>query len=378
MNWHTSPATGRLPGMGSSEVVQESEANAVPPLSPERFVNDMDALASYLAGRGFPLLITGHYMWMTRYLSSYFKNSKAPAKISVGLSIPFLFGVSFTVSFAPGRGRLAPPTIVLAVAQVFDRLWQLIRSLIVRLAVSAALSARSYTRTNALASAPLIAAIVIVFFTGDSWKILGQGFDWQFGALLGFFLLLSVLGVVDLRNLSSHFSTSPADLSAGPDAPSAISLSTALTHIGYELPATPQLSWPGTVNAIAIYLGIIIANFFLIAFLVSGALMIIGIIRIDAALTRQLSGLPAHVLLRLPGNMVITQELLSLSLALGGLAILSFTFVTLPDRQARSNFTSTATSGLRRVLLAFTVYQAAQDNEAALTGVSSRGAQHGD
>ena len=363
--------------MGSSEIVQESEANVVPPLSPERFVNDMDALASYLAGRGLPLLITGHYIWMTRYLASYFKNNKAAAEISVGLSIPF-FPVDLTVSFGPGLGRLAPPTIVLAVAQVFDRLWQLIRSLIARLAISAVLSARAYTRTNALASAPLIAAIVIVFFTGDSWKILGEGFDWQFGALLGFFLLLSVLGVADLRNLSSHFSGSPADLDAGAGAPSERSLSAALTHIGYELPATPQLPWLGMVNAIAIYLGIIIANLLLIAVLVSGALMIIGIIRINAALTRQLSGVPAHVLLRLPGNMVITQELLSLSLALGGLAILSFTFVTLPDRQARSNFTSTATSGLRRALFAFKVYQAAQDNEAVLTGVSSRGTQHGD
>lgn len=364
--------------MGSSEVVQQSEANAVPPLSPERFVNDMDALASYLAGRGLPLLITGHYMWMTRYLSSYFKHSKAPAKISVGLSIPFIPWVSFTVSFAPGPGRLGPPTIVLAVVQVFDRLWQLIRSLLVRLAVSATQSARAYTRTNALASAPLIAAIVIVFFTGDSWKILGQGFDWQFGALLGFFLLLSALGVTDLRNLNSHFFASPANLSADADAPSARSLSTALTRIGYELPTTPQLSWLGMVNVTAIYLGIIIANLLLIAFLVSGALVIIGMIRIDAALTRQLSGVPAHVLLHLPGNMVITQELLSLSLTLGGLAILSFTFVTLPDQRARSNFTSTATSGLRGALFVFTVYQAAQDNEAALTGVSGRGAQHDD
>ena len=126
-NWKTSRH-------GSSEVMQESEANAVPPLSPERFVNDMDGLASYLAGRGLPLLITGHYIWMTRYLASYFKNNKAAAKISVGLSIPF-FPVGLTVSFAPGLGRLTPPTIVLAVAQVFDRLWQLIRSLIVRLAI---------------------------------------------------------------------------------------------------------------------------------------------------------------------------------------------------------------------------------------------------
>lgn len=107
-------------------------------------------------------------------------------------------------------------------------------------------------------------------------------------------------------------------------------------------------------------------------FLVSGGLVLIGLIRIDAELTRQLSGAPAHVILHLPGNMVITQELLSLSFILGGLAILSFAFVTLSDRKARSDFVSTASSGLRNVLLAFTVYQAALENETPLTGVSSQ------
>jgi hypothetical protein len=89
-------------------------------------------------------------------------------------------------------------------------------------------------------------------------------------------------------------------------------------------------------------------------------------------LTQQLSGAPAHVILHLPGNMVITQELLSLSFTLGGLAILSFAFVTLSDRRARPDFVSTASSGLRNVLLAFTVYQAALENEPPLTGASSQ------
>jgi hypothetical protein len=70
--------------------------------------------------------------------------------------------------------------------------------------------------------------------------------------------------------------------------------------------------------------------------------------------------------------MVITQELLSLSLTLGGLAILSFAVVSLPDRQARAAFADTATVGLRRVLYVYGVYQAALDNEAILTGVDSR------
>jgi hypothetical protein len=223
-----------------------------------------------------------------------------------------------------------------------------------------------------LASAPLIAAIVIVFFTGDSWKILGQGFDWQFFALMAFFLIFSLLGVADLRNLKSHFSVSPEDLGTKMSDPSVLSLSRALTDLGYELPRAPKISRLAMINTTAVYLGIITANLLLIGFLVSSGLVLIGLIRIDAGLTLQLSGVPAHVILRLPGKMVIKQELLSLSLTLGGLAILSFVFVTLPNQKGRSDFVSTASSGLRNVLLAFAVYQAALKNEATLTGVSSQ------
>ena len=356
--------------MGSPDVAQQPGPDVVPLLTPERFVNDMDAVASHVVGRGLPLLITGHYRWMARYLTSYFESAKAPQSITVGVSGPL--PVSVTFPFNAERGRLGPLTRSLAVAQVFDRVWQLISSLVVRLAVSAGLSIRSYVRTNALASAPLTAAIVIVFFTGDSWKILGQGFDWQFFALLGFFLVSSLLGVADLRSLKSRFSVSPVDLGVTMRDPSVLSLAAALTSLGYELPHAPKFSRLAMINTTVVYLGIISANLFLIGFLVSGGLILIGLIRIDADLTYQLSGAPAHVILHLPGNMVITQELLSLSFTLGGLAILSFAFVTLPNRAARSDFVSTASSGLRNVLLAFMVYQAALENEASLTGVSSQ------
>lgn len=356
--------------MESPDVTQQPGPNVVPPLSPERFVNDMDAVASHVVGRGLPLLITGHYRWMTRYLTSYFENDKAHQNITIGASGPL--AVSVTFPFDAERGRLWPLTRSLAAAQVFDRVWQLIRSLVVRLAVSAGLSIRSYVRANALASAPLTAAIVIVFFTGDSWKILGQGFDWQFFALLGFFLVFSLLGVADLRNLKSHFSVSPEDLGVKRRDPSTLSLSAALTSLGHELPHAPKLSRLAMINTTVVYLSIIAANLLLVGFLVSGGLILVGLIRINSELTRQLSGAPARVILHLPGNMVITQELLSLSFTLGGLAILSFAFVTLSDRKARSDFVSTASSGLRNVLLAFMVYQAALENETPLTGVSSQ------
>lgn len=341
------------------------------PLTADQFVSDMDALASYLAGRGLPLLISGHYRWMARYLASYFKNSKAKTSISIEIKLPLL--PSLAVAFdSEGRSRVSSG-VVLALAQVFDRAWQFGRSLMFRLAVSAISSIRNYARTNAVSSAPLVAAIVIVFFTGDSWKILGQGFDWQFCVLLGFFIVLSILGVADIRNLSSHLSPSRSEVDADLGVPSALSLSAALKQVGHELPENPSFSRLGMINAAIVYFGIIFANLLLVELLVSGALIVIGVIRINETLTGQLSGRPVHVLLRLPGGMVVTQELISLSLALGGLAILSFAFVTLSNRRARSRFASTATSSLRNVLVIFMIYRSALDMEVALTGVSSRG-----
>jgi hypothetical protein len=364
--------------MGNPEVSSESGAGVTPPLSPEQFVNDMDELASYLAGRGLPMLIMGHYAWLTRYLAAYFNDSPEALMVTIGIPVPVpLPGISsarIKFTFRPEQDSLLPPVLIFIIAalQSLGRLWQLIVTLIERLAASALLSARDYSRANAGASAPLIAGIVIVFFAGDSWKILGQGFDWQFWALLGFFLGFSVLGLADLYHLRSHVHAAQTDIEAGSGAPAERSLSAALAAIGYEQPIESKISTLGMINVSLVYFGIITANLFLIGSLVAGALTVIGIVRINVPLTRQLSGGEVHVLVHLPGGMVITQELLSLAFSLGGLAVLSFTFLTLTNQQARGAFTARAMTGLRRVLISFAVYSAAQESEAELTGVTSR------
>jgi hypothetical protein len=361
-------SSDRILGMGNSDIVGEDGPGTDSPLTPEQFVKAMDVLASYVAGRGLPLLMTGHYRWMMRYLAAYFEHSDKPVSFTPGLPL-----LGKAVSFGPGPGRVTRPAIILAILQVADSMRQLVASLAGRLIMSAVLSARSYIRTNAVAATPLIAVIVIVFLSGDSWKILGQGFDWQFGTLLGFFLLLSVLVVANPRHLKSRFSSSRGDLGIKASNASAQSLVAALWEMGSEVPYAPRLSILGATNVVIVYFGIVVANLLLVGTLVAVSLVLVGVIRIDATLTGQLAGAPAHILLRLPvGGMIITQQLLSLSLTLGGLAILSFVVVSLPDRKARAEFADTATIGLRRVLYAYGVYQAALDNEAALTGVSSR------
>lgn len=158
--------------MGNPDTAGEDGLGTGPPLTPEQFVKAMDVLASYVAGRGLPLLMTGHYRWMTRYLTAYFEHSDTPVSFTSGF--PFL---GKAVSFGPGPGRVTRPAVILAIGQVAESMRQLIVSLAGRPIMSAVLSARAYIRTNAVAATPLIAVIVIVFLSGDSWKILGQGFD---------------------------------------------------------------------------------------------------------------------------------------------------------------------------------------------------------
>jgi hypothetical protein len=350
--------------------VRQREPNADPPLTPEQFVTEMDRLAAYVAGRGMPLLMTSHYRWMGRYLTRYFESKGAPGPVSV----PFSTAVPAAgrrISFARGRGRIARPALILASVRVAASIGQLLRSLAGRLTYSATRSVQAYVRENAVASTPLIAAIVIVFLSGDSWKVLGQGFDWQFAVLLAFFLVLSLLIVLSASGLRAFFAAAGqfAGAEAG-DAPIG-PLVTALDQAAAGPPGDPPFSIPGAVNVAVVYLGIVIANLLLVGMLVVAALVLVGVVRVNAALTRTLSGRPPHILVPLPAGMVVTQELLSLALTLGGLAILSFVVVNLPKRQDREDFVDTATLGLRRVLYAYGVYQAARREEAALTGVSS-------
>src|ERR1700679_1843209 len=120
--------------MSSPEGERQAETGGPAPLSPERFVNDMDELASYLTGRGLPFAAVGHYRWMARYLAAYFDDGpkRALAQLEVGVH---LGPVGVTVPFGPGS-RL-PAGLVFAAAQVLTRAWQLARSLFVRLLMSA-------------------------------------------------------------------------------------------------------------------------------------------------------------------------------------------------------------------------------------------------
>jgi hypothetical protein len=331
----------------------------------------MDATASYAARRGFPLLIVPHYLWMRRYLNAHF--SANPESASVTVVLPGVFGLwSPRVQLGPVGALAGTKTRLglLVALQVIGGAYETFRTLLGDMARNAARSAQTFAKQNLAATPALIATIIIVFLTADAWKILGQGFDWQFLALLGFFLLLGAIVASDYRHRRRYLATPRKDfrrlVSETPAKPPAERLERLPTP-----PGSVILSRPFHVNVSLVYVGMITVNLVVVAVLVALALTVVGVVRIDAEKTKQLTGESAHVLIGI-GDQVLTAELVSLSLTLGGLAALSFTVSTLASTKARADFIRKVTVGLRRVVVAYATYVAAMEREEELTGVSSR------
>ncbi len=366
---------------------------AAAPMSPQAFVRRVDETARYIAGRGLPLLVPGHYLRMARYLRDNLQ-PESPVTASLIPSIPVVRRLKVLIPVVPlpkvlilvvrrlkmllrsSPGGVALPVLLAAIIVLVGLIFQFVIIVTSRLVISALQAIRDVARTSVSAVPALVATIVIVFLSGDTWRILGQRFDASFGVLAGLFVFvgLCVLGnfgrvkdnlKIDKRESEFakmiHESTPTAELVA------------AISHVG-ALPSEDvydRLGWLGRVNVFIVYVGMLLGTLIAIMGCVAASLIIVGVIRIDQATTAHLMGEhKAHVLWHLPvGHMVLTRELLLLSLSLGALAALSYVVISLQDSQARACCRRTATAGLRRVLAAYAVYNAAWDHQDELTEV---------
>jgi hypothetical protein len=214
---------------------------------------------------------------------------------------------------------------------------------------------------------PLITAVVVVFVTGDAWRILGTGFTVRFAVLVVLFLLASLLFLVRW-NCWDDIDAKPrqADkLLAGikHKRPEAFQK---FRHCGTE--PTPIVR-PRRLGAIWIYTGYwMLCAFALIiaALFVSAALIIIGVILINKSETKTLAD-AVHVYQTLPGGVVITKQLLSLSFSLGAFA--AFFLVAAQRPTDRRAFMRDVLLRYRRVLLVYSIYCRAHDQAPDLTDV---------
>jgi predicted acylesterase/phospholipase RssA len=265
--------------------------------------------------------------------------------------------------------------------------------------VSAGSSAGLVLRRGIRSVPPLITAVVVVFVTSDAWRILGAGFTPRFFALVALFLVVSLLFLIRLKDYWGQdidaSDDEAADLLQGiknsmtdakkfnvrdrPDTKRAsdkqpdggATLQWLDFHRLIELGAKPTpLVKPvgrwGRTYVYAIY--VMLSAFFLIlvVLFVSGTLILVGLILISAKDTQDLAQ-SVDIYMMLWGHVVITRQLVSLSLSLGAFA--AFFLVAAQRAEDRKELMNNLLVRLRQTLMVYAVYRNAYTRAAEWTGV---------
>ena len=113
----------------------------------------------------------------------------------------------------------------------------------------------------------------------------------------------------------------------------------------------------------ALYGGYLVVSAFslvVVALVVSASLILVALILISAKETSALAGQSAHIWFMLPGHLVITRELVSLSVCLGAFAV--FFLVAGQRTENRKEFMDNVLADVRRIFVVYSVYCRAHDH----------------
>lgn len=250
---------------------------------------------------------------------------------------------------------------------------------------------------------PLVTAVVVVFVTSDAWRILGTGFTPRFFFLVALFLLGSLLFLIKYKNYwEADFDINASDKSTVNDLldqvehdmqrkqearpPSQGSANEFLDDQKYDvhdtsgwrqlnelidLGADPvPLARParrgGRVCHYCGYFAVSLFSLIVVAVAVSASLILVGVILISAKETKDLAQ-SIHIYWTLPGHLVITRQLVSLSLSLGAFATL---FLVAGQRtEDRKVLMDNALALFRKAFVVYSVYSRAHDSAMEWTGV---------
>lgn len=243
---------------------------------------------------------------------------------------------------------------------------------------------RSVTTTvrSALRPIPaLLAVLVVVFATGDSWRIFGQDPPWRFAALLTILLGASLVAMaVNVRGAVGGWRAllgcpDPdeevfARWAEGTPVRSFIGMLHPLPPLGEGadqeggsgkvLPVLRKARRMLAVNVAVLFGLTMVLNVVAIAIWISILFITIGTIAISTGITDDLLNTPHPAVVAQFGLLgqqyVVTKPLIQLSIVLGAVAALNFATGTLQDRDNRAMFADHALTDLRGALGALAYY----------------------
>jgi len=261
--------------------------------------------------------------------------------------------------------------------------------------LSAFKSAWGILRMGVRGIPPLITSVVVVFVTRDGWQLLGAGFTNRFYVLVTVFLAASVIFLIrkdcwaDLETDELEATPLLADIrrstlwaviekvlrrmringiadwvEAQRKRPFAFR-----QLVLYGAQPLPMVRPASRCYAFLVWVGYLILSAFALlvtAGLVAVALIVVGVIAINREQTSTLAS-AVHVYQTFPGNVVVTEQLLSLSVSLGALA--AFILVATQRPEDRAAFIKNIIARYRRALLVYSIYCRAHDQAENWTGI---------
>jgi len=206
---------------------------------------------------------------------------------------------------------------------------------------------------------PLLAVLLFLSLTQETWRAFGDLEGWRFGAvLIGFGLLAAVILLVGLRAERAEL----ASPRPGPDLARRARQTPAAPLVGHGVePAAPPLDRIERINLAVALLVTLALRVLVVGAVVGGAFFLFGLLVVDEGLTEEWAG-AANVLLSISiagRELVVTEALVRVAIVLGAFAALYFAAVALGDARNRESFLDDVLERFRRVMAAWSYYRGA-------------------
>jgi hypothetical protein len=344
----------------STHIILDTEAHVEnsphEKMAPDKFINDLDQNYRYLLARGAAFIMSDYRAFVTMYNAAWREQSNHQAAVT---TVPGVLAQasSYRLVSILLRARWIPN----------DRKQLVIFILVIPLLIlSGSSSAYGIIRNGISRVPPLITAVVIVFVTGDAWRILGNGFTPGLIVLWVVLIMVSMLLLIHI----DYWTDIDVSEAEAIDLLQPIEQATRV-HDFIKMGASPSpIKRPATLAGRQfVYFNYLMFSFLSligVALSVTVALLIVGMILISAHETDVLAH-SVQIYWTLPGHVVITRQLLSLSLTLGVFA--AFFLVVGQHAEGRERFMNDVLRDLRQFLLVYSVYCRAQEKAAEWTGV---------
>jgi hypothetical protein len=330
--------------------------NPARPMEPEQFIIDLNKAVWYMLRRGATFFFPGHLAFMAGYIKAWQAQDQNSAAQAIGPTYRIR-------SYNPIATLLRAKWLPLALRQ-FTFTLPAIPLILLGMSVLAGRGFYRMIRSSLRSIPPLLTAVVVVFVTSDAWRILGTGFSARPITLWVVFIVAAWLFLIRYKYWADITTVDMQDLlrTAG---------SKDYLNSFIQLGAVPQeMEKPGDGAGrqfvYGTYMVLTLLSLLEVALAVAAALTVVGMILVSKSETSTLAN-GVHVYFTLPGHVVLTTQLVSLSITLGCFA--AFFLVAGQRPEDRGIFMNSCLKDLRRVLLVYSIYRRACTSSAEWTGI---------